>query len=219
MVGQVPVAAQQPYQQPFQQPPGQYAPPPPGQQPYQPVPGQPQPPKSGGSTLLTVIIILVVVVVAVVAVGATLLFLAVDEITEPAVEKVTVNLASPQVSQRDIEGTVYWDATLNVNKIHPKDSTVDWEDVRIVIKSATGSVLLLLTEPIADNPSMYDDDADGSVDVQVWYNESGGVADGKMGAGENVKLTGLTDEYEGATIEWTRNRIQIASITLPTNFP
>ncbi len=221
MVGQAPPAAPQPYQQS----PGQHgAPPPPGQQPYQPMPGQPQPPSSEGKTLLTVIIILVVVVAIVVA-GVILIVLSQDG--EPDEnngnggngEKVTVNLAAPQVHQRDINGTPYWDATFTVNKITPKDMTVDWSDVRIVIKSATGSVLVTLTEPIADNPAMYDDDADGSVDVQIWYDEIGATADGEMEQGEKVKLTGLTYDFQGATVQWLRDGVLIASATLQTNFP
>jgi len=165
-----------------------------------------------------------ILMVAITVVLAAVLWLMVSGmITDTDEQKTTVNIASPNVQSAtndgpdDIAGnaddvTIY-DAVLNINKITPKDDKVNWLDMRIIVKSSTGSVLQAEITPVADAP--YDRSTDPQP-VEFWFIETGG--DVKMSAGDAVKITGMPDTWEGATVIFKKSGDQIASITLPTDF-
>jgi hypothetical protein len=144
-------------------------------------------------------------------------------ITDTDEQKTTVNIASPNVQSTtndgadDIAGNAddetIFDAVLNINKITPKDDKVNWADVRIIVKSSTGSVLDAETTPLPD--AAYDRTTDPQPQ-EFWYIETGG--DLKMSAGDAIKITGMDATYEGATVILKKAGEQIGSITLPTDF-
>ena len=134
------------------------------------------------------------------------------------IEKVTVNLATPNIMRQEINGQPYWEAVLNINKITPRDEAVIWRDVRMVIKSSNGSVILPLTGLNADDALAYDRGTDGQVDLQVWFVETT-PGTSRMDAGDAMKITGMTADFEGAFVQVLRDGERIGSITLPTNFP
>ena len=162
-----------------------------------------------------------ILMVAITVVLAAVLWLMVSGmISTDESDKTTVNLASPSVQSLDVteRTTACWDVTLNVNKITPKDDKVKWSELRIVVKGADGSVLNQATTPAANTGAYTGDDLSTAVAVQFWYVEVT-AGDLKMDAGDGVKITGMTDIYEGASVEWTKGGERIASATLPTNFP
>jgi len=131
-------------------------------------------------------------------------------------QKITVNLGSPSTPEKFNRGaTDVWDTSMNVNRITPKDQKVLWTELKILIKSSTGSLLLTSTAPTADNPAAYSVATPPL--VQVWYVEMG--ANTKLDAGDTIKITGMSTLYEGATVEMTKAGNLIASASLPTNFP
>jgi hypothetical protein len=159
----------------------------------------------------------VVVLVVVVPVVLGLVWLAISGmIVEPDPGMITVNFQSPSVTQRTIGEEVHYDATLNVNKITPKDERVRYTELRVIMKSASGSVLMTATQPRPHDPTRYDDGSLGLVGVQVWYVSVSGGTD--LSAGDALVFSGMTTDYEGATIELTRAGERIGSITLPTDF-
>jgi flagellin-like protein len=160
-----------------------------------------------------------ILMVAITVVLAAVLWLMVSGmITGPDEEKVTVNIATPDV-QAQTRTNPCWDATLNINKITPKDEKVKWTEVRCVIKSASGSILNTALAPTADTPASYNDPAGtGPGVVQFWFVETD-AGDTKMSAGDAIKVTGMDVGYEGATVDLTKAGERIGSITLPTNFP
>jgi hypothetical protein len=198
---------QRPVQQYSQPQPQQY--PPPGYQPYAP------PEKDSFPwTIVVIVVALVILVPAILAVAWMMLAgIPVDVDTD----KTTVIIASPSVESRTIGEEVHWDVTLNIVKITPRDEAIAWGDVRIIVKSSAGSVLLPATRPSWDDPAEYDDGSDGTVDVEAWYvcTDSGP----NMRAGDAIKLTGMTLDYEGGNIEITQRGERIGSMFLPTDFP
>ena len=184
--------------------------PPPG---HPPVPTGPRPGQEGLGTI-AIIVFAVVIIVLVATIAAVYLWG--PDYDDPGYELTTVNIASPSVNGRDVGGTFHWDAILNINKITPKDERIGWNQLRIVVKSADGSVLNPHT-PLDQDLGIYDDDLDGSVDVEFWFIETTG--DGFMSAGDAIKITGMTRAYEGATIELTVQGERVGSIVLPTVFP
>jgi hypothetical protein len=126
--------------------------------------------------------------------------------------KITMILATPSTAPRDTGSETVWDSELAVNKITPKDSTVKWSSVSIVIKRYDGSVLLLDT-PVSEDSGLY-----GSA-VEVWYMDSTGERT-QADAGDKLLITGMDDgEYEGATVQVLYKGTLIAQSVLPTDFP
>jgi hypothetical protein len=161
------------------------------------------------------IVVVVIIAIAVVTAMVSLLFLGIVE--NQGEELTTVNQSMPIVTQRDIDGTVYWDSTSTINMVTPRDADVPWSDVRVDIKAPTGSVLLPLSRPLPDDPSTYDDASGGSVDVEVWFVDVDG--DGQLEAGDSLKITGMTNAYEGSIVEMMLSARRIAESRLPMDFP
>jgi hypothetical protein len=156
--------------------------------------------------------------VSITIVLAAVLWLAVTGMVTPwHTEKLTVLTESPHIQTRDINGTFYWDATVVIDKVTPQDEQVIWGELWVIIKSFNGSLLDASMKPTIDNPGGYDDDIDGSVDIEAWFIETQ-TGDVKMSGGDGVKLTGLTRAYEGATVDLIVHQEKIASFSLPTAF-
>jgi len=139
-------------------------------------------------------------------------------VTSTEDERLTVQLSSPSVSQRMISDQAYWDTVLNINKVTPKDENVRWADVSIAIKTSDGGILLPNTPVSPDNRDFYDNDFDGSVDVEGWFVEIT-TGDDRLSAGDAIKITGMTIEYEGGFVQVLRSGRIIADSRLPTDFP
>jgi len=201
---------QQPYpQQPYPQQPYPYQYPPP--QPY-------TPPKDGTSTLGKVIVIAIVLLVVVVVIGAVVFFMFIASVEDNLDDgSKTVRFSSPNVQPRQINGTTYWDATIPVSSVDPSDAAIEFTDLRAILRDQDGA-LLSSVRLVYDMPSLYDDGSDGTVSVEAWFLDEN--SDLQISAGDSVKLTGMTSDYERATLElqWNTSDI-IGTVTLPTNFP
>jgi len=165
-----------------------------------------------------------ILMVAITVVLAAVLWLMVSGMISTGNEsKTTVNIASPNVQQQTRGAPVYtcWDVTLNINKITPSDVKVLWSELKITVKSSTGSILKQQTTPLAD--AAYSTVA-GT--VEFWYVETT-LGDTKMSAGDAIKITGMGNgvlpvvgnSYEGALVEISKGGQLIGSSNLPTNFP
>lgn len=165
-----------------------------------------------------------ILMVAITVVLAAVLWLMVSGmIQDPEDEKLTIQLSSPSVTQYT-RGISTWDAVLNINKMTPKDEKVQWTEIRIAIKDSDGSILNSATAAPTSDTSTYNDPVTGATtDVQFWFVDIAG--DGKMGAGDNIKITGIDDgaalgnDYQGATIQILKAGKIIGDTTLPTDFP
>jgi flagellin-like protein len=156
-----------------------------------------------------------ILMVAITVVLAAVLWLMVSGMLTSSDEtKITVNLQSPTVNAVT-RTVVFYDATMSINKITPKEEKVLWTEVRMVITSSSGSVLLNATGLSADDPPNY-----GAVTpavIKAWFVETT-TGDTKMSAGDSIKITGMTTDYEGAKVQLTKAGERIAEATLPTNF-
>ena len=129
---------------------------------------------------------------------------------------VTLNVASPTVNLRDINGTTYWDMILNVNKKTPGGAIVLWSDIRITIVDSLGTTLIDMAIPVADSTVYDEDDTDG-INVELWFIET--AMNDQCNAGDAFKLTGLTRAFQGGTINIYRFGEVIGSATFPAVFP
>jgi len=124
-------------------------------------------------------------------------------------EKIVMQMGSPVTVKRD--SVDIWDATSSINKITPKNSVVKWSDISLIIMDFSGSVLLMNTKPSADTGSYGDS-------IEVWYVDSTGEGNA-ADPGDEVKLTGMDDGYQGATIEIDYKGRLVGDMRLTTNFP
>ncbi len=171
--------------------------------------------------------------VAITIVLAAVVWIYVSGMVSPSDEqKTTVTLEYPDLhaaeaarySTTPLEPV--FDATLNILKVSPNDEAVLWTEVRLIIKSSNGSLLLQAAPLLADGSLPYDTDADGTITVQAWYIETM-TGDTKMSASDIIKITGMSTggtipaplpNYEGATVELLKGGERIAEATLPTDF-
>jgi hypothetical protein len=131
----------------------------------------------------------------------------------------TFSLSTPQIDEVVIGTTTVWYATININKITPKDIRFSWNDLDIEIVGSEGSVLIRkqsIMEDVWGDPRYDEDDSDG-VDVETWYIETG--IDDKASAGDAFKMTGLAIFYEGGTVNFYVHGHLVGSSMLPPYFP
>ncbi len=162
--------------------------------------------------------VIVVVVVVLVAVMFAIIWMgilgAIDDLPD---ERLTLNLAPPDVTQREITNVTIWDATVEVNLVTPRNTMALWAGVVIVVMSRDGMILLTRTPLLPDNPSDYDDATNGWVDVEGWYIDTS--TDLFIDEGDAIKVTGMDDRYESSTLEIIFMGDVIGTIRLPTDFP
>jgi hypothetical protein len=130
--------------------------------------------------------------------------------------KTTVNLANPVIEQRDVGEGHVWDASILVHKITPKTERMPYDNLGVKILSPQGVDLEESVGFLRNDPSAYDDDADGVVIVQFWAIMNGHRP--VITAEDVIVITGLGPEHQGATVYLYGWGEQIASITLPTVF-
>lgn len=125
---------------------------------------------------------------------------------------VTVLTASPSLVPRNTGTGEVHDATLVVNKVTPRDVTVKWSDISVVIKAADGSVLLPMTS-VKEDTSTY------GAAVEVWYSDTTGKRD-RLDAGDEILITGMeASVYEGGWVYVFHEDNRVSDTTLPTDFP
>jgi len=159
-----------------------------------------------------------ILMVAITVVLAAVLWLMVSGmIQDPEDEKLTLQLSSPtatRISERPVGTPITcWDALININKLTPKDEKVQWTEVRISIKDASGSILDPASVVLQDGSAAYDP----TPVVEFWYVDI--QADGKVGAGDSIKITGMDTTYEGGMVQILKAGKIIGDTKLPTDFP
>jgi len=128
---------------------------------------------------------------------------------------VTINLASPNVAYVDTNGTTYYHAVLNINKIIPKDVKCYWHDITLEIVSSNGSLLISAVAVSADS-GIYDTDDTNGIDFELWYIDVSGES--KVSAGDAFKITGLTRAFESARVNMYLDGEKVGSIVLPSDW-
>ena len=171
------------------------------------------PSKGRSSSNLTLALVAVCCVVSLV-VFYIFVIAPVPEIGPP--ERLVIGMTSPTVEQRSIDGQVRWDTILNINWMSPNDARPSWIDVRVVIRSSDGIILESQRAPQEDL-GLYDDAVDGAIDVEFWFIDRGS-RDSFVAVGDAIRITGMTEEYQEATVEIVYAGERIGSIGLPWNF-
>jgi hypothetical protein len=132
----------------------------------------------------------------------------------PDVYYTTVKFADPQLESRIVGDDEHWDVVAPIKKLTPKGREVLWSEVKVIIYGINGSYYHEELGPEADDPSEYDDGADGTVDIEVWY--VNGVGDPlHLEAGDGIKITGLTSEFIGASVNLQVKGRSIGNFIVP----
>jgi hypothetical protein len=127
-------------------------------------------------------------------------------------ESITVNVQRPGVMEREIDNTTYYDATIRVRKISPKDQRLLLDGISVIIQSARGSILLKETPLRTDDPELYHDGLDEIVVVEAWYINQ--QDDGSLDSGDQIKITGLSNTYQSSTLQIVYKGERVGSTTI-----
>lgn len=166
---------------------------------------------SGVSPIIGELLIVAITIVLAVVV----LFIVSGIANVPDEQKVTAKLSTPNVQQYDRNGTIVWDATCDILTLTLDNEIVNWNVVKVFMKSINGSVMHTATNMSDDAAATYHDES--PIDVEFWYVDVT-AGDPKMSQGDSIKITGMDIYYEGATLEILFENDIIGRITLPTNF-
>ena len=124
----------------------------------------------------------------------------------------------PDVEERVIGGDDHWDVTFEVIDYEEMDPTV-WSEMEIVVTSESGNELLRTRTVKENDPSQYDNGTNGTVDVEVWYVNGDTRLTGGMDTGDLLVFTGLTKEFQGATIRIFHTTQQFGDRIAEERFP
>ena len=125
-------------------------------------------------------------------------------------EYIVITLDTPVVSKRNGDAGETWDVTLTIMDINPNSAMVRWIEVQVSVKGADGSVLLLGTIPSHDT-GIY------GTEPEIWYQEVSGAED-RATVSDGFRVTSMSRDFEGATVQVTRQGDVLASATLPGIF-
>ena len=136
---------------------------------------------------------------------------------DPEDDELTVQIGPPEVSTRLSGEETIWDATLPILKVTPKDESARWTNVKVVVKSADGSVLDELSQ-LQPYPADITDSGVGDADIQFWFEDPTG--DGIVSAGDKILVTCMNGrQYEGALLQLVIGGHLIGDARIPTDFP
>jgi len=164
-----------------------------------------------------VAIVVVVICLLIVVMGASFFMGVLSLIDESPEEQNVINFQAPRVSQRQVSNVTVWDATLEVDRVTPRESGVWWDTLQLSVLSREGDVLFAYHNPAIDDPQSYDDATNGWVDVEAWYIDLENNT--LLRQGDIIKITGMDERYQGATIMIREKGTQTVTLQLPLNFP
>ena len=122
----------------------------------------------------------------------------------------------PIAESRVVAGDEYWDVLFKVTDYEEMDPTL-WSEFEVVVTSSSGKELFRTTTVNEDAPSKYDNGTDGTVDVEAWYIDTG--SDSFMEKGDYLVFTGLTEEFQGATLRIYHVTQQFGNRVADDKFP
>jgi hypothetical protein len=164
-----------------------------------------------------IVLTIVLTVAAVVMVAGYYIIIDYETVDDDHRCMVTVNMSSPSLVRDDTNTLPTWELTSNVIKVTPKNEKIRYSKVRVTIDSWEGSLMVERAVPMPEDPT--GDSQDGGI-VQIWY--SGNNKNGRLDAGDVVRISGITTDYEGALVQFFdqtegSGRI-VADLLLPLEF-
>jgi hypothetical protein len=125
-------------------------------------------------------------------------------------EYIVITLDSPNLVRRTGDAGDTWDVTLDILDLTPPTAMARWIELSLVVKGFDGSVLIPAT-PLSKDSGLY------GVDPEVWYQEVSGNEE-RATVGDGFRITSMTRDFEGATVQVVRQGEILATSTLPTTF-
>lgn len=128
---------------------------------------------------------------------ALVYLLATSEPLEPSYH-TTAQFSSPEISNRTVGTDVRWDASLDVVKVIPTDELHPWSNILIRLSRDGEKGPYLELRPFKE--TKLDDGSDGVIDIQAWYVDDE-KRPGVLSRGDQIIITGMTEDYEGCMVE------------------
>ncbi|MCK5251465.1 MAG: hypothetical protein KAQ96_00895, partial [Thermoplasmata archaeon] len=127
------------------------------------------------------------------------------DLPEDFTPKVDITFQDPAISVATFPSTVTWTYDLLVDAVGPNSTELAWYTLQLGIQDPDGNFLLGPRPLLEDTGTPdYDDDSDGTVDVEFWYvetvSEDGSTGPHTMDEGDGLRITGLSKAFEGDVI-------------------
>lgn len=122
-----------------------------------------------------------------------------------------VDIPVVQVTERDVNGTMVYDANLPIDDIEFEKGTVEWSDVTVELTT-------FFLPTTSRNMSLNPPDAPMVDDVQAWWVDLDPVK-GFVDPSDAIRLTGLGEVHENACVDlYFRGNLLVSSVNLPQLF-
>jgi len=125
-------------------------------------------------------------------------------------EGLALTLSAPVLDGRTVDQESVWDVTLTVVGVANLTATPRWVELSVVVTSVTGTELLPGT-PLSRDEGLY------GYTVEVWYRDDGGSGD-IADIADAIRVTSMTQGYQGATVDVMWRGSVVASAALPSIF-
>ena len=175
-------------------------------------------PRPGGSWKSDVIVFSIALTLAAVGIVGGYYYFSEEMVIEDDHRcTITVQVSSASMTRVDTNQMQTWQATINVNKITPRDGKIRYSKVRVTIKSSEGTPMVELAEPLPDDPT---GNSQNEGNVQIWFLDNN--HNGRIDPGDVLRISGITTDHEGALvqiIDQTEGSGRIAAdLRLPSEF-
>ena len=132
----------------------------------------------------------------------------------PPEERTSLTLAVSNVDRRTVDNATCWDAVIQIKRMSPDWVDVRWKDLRVTLQSETGSILETRIILAPDDPTAYDIGYQGTFNVEAWcrVDKEGAV---KVRAWDHIVITGMSKDYEGATVQLKLEGEMVGGVALP----
>jgi len=124
---------------------------------------------------------------------------------------VIIGLSSPMPEYRNSSGVLYWDVSVEVNRVLPKRADILWKDLEVTVTDMNGSILISPTRPEADD-GIYG----GS--PEVWYGDFYDDAR-SVDTADEFRISSMDLGFQSGKITIRAEGYDLGSILLPHTFP
>ena len=129
---------------------------------------------------------------------------------------ITVDLREPVMESFRVGSVTYWNMTIVVGMVVPKDTSIPWDEVNIAFRTHTGEPLARISKVReCDNitsPAVFEPGA-----LRAWYMDSGTAS--IVGLEDVLMISGLSRSHAGTELYVYWEASLAAKETLPSSFP
>ncbi len=124
---------------------------------------------------------------------------------------VIIGLSSPMPECRNSSGVLYWDVSVEGNRVMPNGAYIRWKDLEVTVADVNGSTLIPPTRPEPDE-GIY------SGSPEVWYGDLNNDAR-SVDSEDEFRISSMDLGFQSGKITIRAEGYDLGSTLLPHTFP